>query len=70
MIIFMTERIPYPQAETPNNMEFELQQEYFARPLAITDRTQKYSVSEIGVLKIYLPAACGIIKNISPAAII
>lgn len=68
-LIAIAERVPYPNAETPNNFEFELQQEYFAQPLAIVDRTQKYSISEIGVLKLYLPIACGLINGIVATAV-
>jgi len=68
-IFALAERVPYPNAETPNNFEIETAQEYFGQEIAKTDRSQKVIVSCIEALKVYFPPACGIIGNISPAAI-
>jgi len=65
-ILLLGERVPYPNSETPNNFEVELQQEYYAEEFARTDRKQPLGVSCIGALKLYFPAACGIIQCVAP----
>lgn len=60
------ERVPYPNSETPNNFEVELQQEYYAEEFARVERKQPLGVSCIGALKLYFPTACGVIQNIAP----
>ncbi len=65
-ILLIGERVPYPNAETPNNIEIELQQEYYAEEFARTQRQQPLGVTCIGAQKLYFPAACGIIQNIAP----
>ncbi len=65
-ILLVGERVPYPNAETPNNIEVELQQEYYAEEFARTQRQQPLGVTCIGALKLYFPAACGIIQCIAP----
>jgi hypothetical protein len=63
-IIAIGETVPYPNAETPNNLEMELQQEYYGEMFARTTRVTPVGVTMIGALKLYLPGACGIISNI------
>ena len=63
-IMLLGERVPYPNAETPNNFEVELQQEYYGEEFARVARSQPVGVTCIGALKVYYPAACGIIANI------
>jgi hypothetical protein len=65
-MLLIGERVPYPNSETPNNIEIELQQDYYAEEFARTDRSIKVGVSCIGVQKLYFPTACGIIQNITP----
>lgn len=65
-ILLIGERVPYPNAETPNNIEIELQQEYYAEEFARTSRQQPLGVTCIGAQKLYFPAACGIIQCIAP----
>ena len=64
-IILMGEKIPYPNAETPNNFEVELQQEYYGEEFARVARSQNLGVTCIGALKLYYPTACGVIANIA-----
>ncbi len=66
-IILAGERVPYPNAEVPNNFLLEQQQEYLGEIMARTARKLTASVSVIEALKVYFPAACGIVKNIIPA---
>ncbi len=63
-MIAIGETIPYPDSEVANNLEMELQQEYYGEIYARTDRSTPVGVSMIGALKFYLPGACGIIPNI------
>jgi hypothetical protein len=63
-IIAIGETIPYPDSEVANNLEMELQQEYYGEIYARTERSTPLGVSMIGALKCYLPGACGIISNI------
>ena len=63
-IIGIGETVPYPNAEVPNNLEVELQQEYYGEIFARTSRVTPVGVTAIGALKVYLPGACGIISNI------
>ena len=65
-IYLVGERVPYPNSETPNNFEVELQQEYYAEEFARVARAQPLGVTCIGALKLYFPTACGIIQNIAP----
>ena len=62
-IIAIGETVPYPNAETPNNLEMELQQEYYGEMFARTTRVTPIGVTMIGALKLYLPGACGIITG-------
>jgi hypothetical protein len=64
-LIAVGETVPYPNAETPNNLEMELQQEYYGEMFARTTRQTPIGVTMIGALKLYLPGACGIIANIT-----
>ena len=66
-IMLLGERVPYPNAEVPNNFEVELQQEYYGEMFARTTRTTPVGVTCIGALKVYLPGACGIIANLIAA---
>ena len=61
------ETVPYPQSETPNNLEVDLQQEYYGELFARTTRSTPVGVTCIGALKLYLPGACGIISNLAAA---
>ena len=61
------ETVPYPNSETANNLEMDLQQEYYGELFARTTRSTPVGVTCIGALKLYLPGACGIIANLSPA---
>ena len=63
-MIAIGETIPYPDSEVANNLEMELQQEYYGEIYARTERSTPIGVSMIGALKCYLPGACGIISNI------
>ena len=63
-IMLIGERVPYPNSETPNNLEVELQQEYYGEAFARVARSQPIGVTCIGALKVYFPPACGIIKNV------
>lgn len=63
-ILMLGERVPYPNSQTPNNFEVELQQEYYGEEFARTRRVQPLGVTCIGALKLYFPAACGVIANI------
>jgi hypothetical protein len=65
-ILLIGERVPYPNSETPNNIEIELQQEYYAEEFARTARAQPIGVTCIGAQKLYFPTACGVIQNIAP----
>lgn len=65
-ILLVGERVPYPNSETPNNIEIELQQEYYAEEFARVDRNQPLGVTCIGAQKLYFPACCGVIQNIAP----
>lgn len=66
-IFLIGETVPYPNAETPNNLEVELQQEYYGEMFARTTRSTPVGVTCIGALKVYLPGACGLIANLSAA---
>jgi hypothetical protein len=66
-LMALGETVPYPNAETPNNFEVELQQEYYGEMFARTSRITPVGVTCIGALKVYLPGACGIIANLAPA---
>ncbi|HSW57383.1 MAG TPA: hypothetical protein VLH15_03195 [Dehalococcoidales bacterium] len=66
-ILLLGETVPYPNSETPNNFEVELQQEYYGEIFARTARKTPVGVTCIGALKIYLPGACGVIANCAPA---
>ncbi len=66
-ILLLGENVPYPNSETPNNFEVELQQEYYGEIFARTARHTPVGVTCIGALKVYLPGACGIIANCAPA---
>jgi hypothetical protein len=66
-MLFLGETVPYPNAETPNNFEVELQQEYYGEMFARTSRQTPIGVTDIGALKLYLPGACGIIANCAAA---
>lgn len=66
-IFLLGERVPYPNAEVPNNFEVDLQQEYYGEMFARVTRTTPVGVTCIGALKIYLPGACGILSNLAPA---
>jgi hypothetical protein len=66
-ILLLGETVPYPNSETPNNFEVELQQEYYGELFARTTRSTPVGVTCIGALKIYLPGACGIISNLKSA---
>lgn len=64
-VMLIGERVPYPNAETPQNFEMELQQDYYGEEFARTARSTPIAVTAIGVLKVYFPPACGIIANIA-----
>ena len=66
-IMLLGERVPYPNAEAPNNFEVELQQEYYGEFFARTTRTTPVGVTCIGALKIYAPGLNGIIANLAAA---
>ena len=66
-IFLLGETVPYPNAETPNNFEVELQQEYYGEMFARTTRQTPVGVTCIGAFKVYLPGACGILANLSAA---
>lgn len=66
-IIFVGENVPYPNAETPNNLEKELQQEYYGEMFARVKRVTPVGATMIGALKLYLPGACGILANCGAA---
>ena len=66
-VIAIGETVPYPQSETPNNLEVDLQQEYYGEMFARTTRSTPVGVTCIGALKLYLPGACGIIANLIAA---
>ncbi|OBW61094.1 MAG: hypothetical protein A9183_03040 [Dehalococcoides mccartyi] len=66
-VMLLGESVPYPDSETPNNFEVELQQEYYGEMFARTSRTTPVGVTCIGALKVYLPGACGIISNCAAA---
>ena len=66
-ILALGESVPYPNSETPNNFEVELQQEYYGEMFARVARSTPIGVTCIGALKCYLPGACGIIKNLAAA---
>jgi len=65
-LMLLGERVPYPNSETPNNFEVELQQEYYGEEFARVARSQPIGATCIGALKLYFPPACGIIKCIAP----
>jgi len=64
-LMLLGERVPYPNSETPNNFEVELQQDYYGEEFARTARAQNVGVTCIGALKVYYPPACGVIANIT-----
>lgn len=64
LMLAIAETLPYPNNETPNNLEMELQYDYFGEEMAKTSRKQVYSVSMYGALKLYFPPGVGVIKNI------
>ena len=66
-IFLLGEQVPYPNSETPNNFEVELQQEYYGEMFARTSRVTPVGVTCIGALKVYLPGACGVLANLAAA---
>ena len=66
-LFLLGESVPYPNAETPNNFEVDLQQEYYGEMFARTIRQTPVGVTCIGALKVYLPGACGILANLAAA---
>ena len=66
-IFAVGETVPYPESEVPNNLEVELQQEYYGEMFARVTRSTPVGVTCIGAQKLYLPGACGIIANLEKA---
>lgn len=64
-IIFISERLPYPNNNVPNVLEMEMQQEYADFEWARTQRQYEHGVYAMGVLKHYFPAGCAIIRGIA-----
>jgi hypothetical protein len=63
-IIFLSERLPYPNNMVPNVLEMEMQQEYADFEWARTQRKYEHGVYANGVLKHYFPAGCAVIRSI------
>jgi hypothetical protein len=66
-VIFISERLPYPNNEVPNVLEMELQQEYADFEWALTQRQYEHGVYAMGTLKHYFPAGCAVIRGIAPS---
>ena len=63
-IIFISERLPYPNNEVNNVFEIETQQEYADFQFALAQRRYDHGVYAMEALKCYFPAGCAIIRNI------
>ena len=63
-IIFISERLPYPNNEVTNVFEVETQQEYADFQFALASRKYEHGVYAMEALKCYFPAGCAIIRNI------
>lgn len=63
-IIFVSERLPYPNNEVTNVFEVETQQEYADFQFALASRKYEHGVYAMEALKCYFPAGCAIIRNI------
>ena len=63
-VVFLSERIPYPNANVPSVFEMEMQQEYTDFEWAMTQRQYEHGVYAMGVLKHRFPAGCAIIRSI------
>ncbi len=71
-IMAITERLPYPNANIPNVLEVETQQEYQMIEYAMarqsgTSGGPRYDFEDraIEALKVYFPAGCGLLDNIA-----
>ncbi|NBT24981.1 MAG: hypothetical protein EBT09_00185 [Actinobacteria bacterium] len=63
-IIFISERLPYPNNEVTNVFEVETQQEYADFQFALQSRRYEHGVYAMEALKCYFPAGCAVIRNI------
>lgn len=65
LVIFLSEQLPYPNANVSNVLEMDLLQEYAEFEWARTQRKYEHGVYANGVLKMYFPAGCGVLYNIA-----
>lgn len=66
-ILFLSERLPYPNSNVANVFEVEMMQEYADYEWAMTTRAYVHGVYAMGALKLYFPAGCGMIRGIAPS---
>lgn len=66
-LAFISERIPYPNANVSSVLEMELQQEYHDFEWARVQRQYEHGVYANGVLKHRFPAGCALIRGIKPS---
>jgi len=65
MVMFLSEQLPYPNAEVESVLVMDMLQEYAEFEWARTQRKYEHGVYANGVLKHYFPAGCGVISNIA-----
>ncbi len=66
-MIFISERVPYPNSNVQNVLEMELQQEYADFEWARATRKYEHGVYANGVLKHSFPAGCAVLTGIKNA---
>lgn len=64
-ILFLSERLPYPNNNVPNVFELDVLQEYTDYQFAVTTRNYEHGVYCHEVLKVFFPAGCGIIRGVA-----
>ncbi len=63
-ILFLTESLPYPLADTPNVMRMLMRRDYYATEWPVTTRKYTNGVYADGVLQHYAPFSMAILTNI------
>jgi hypothetical protein len=66
-IVFLSERLPYPNSNVQNVLQMEMQLEYTDFEFARTTRQYPHGVYAMGTLEHFFPAGCGVIRSIAPS---